>query len=93
MVSNREKSKGNNVTSIPFSLLSPKARQADTFKEFLTSLMSVGKTANDGKISIFTNVVSVSSGVVRYHDNTGILYCLYFVLWAEFYVLCFVNVF
>jgi len=28
--------------------------QADTFMDFPTSLMSVGKTANDGTVSIFT---------------------------------------
>ena len=31
-----------------------KAAEADTFDEFKTSLMSVGKTADDGKISVFT---------------------------------------
>ena len=54
MVANREKSKGQHVTSLPFSLLSPKAKQADTYNEFPTTLMSVGKTADNGTISIFT---------------------------------------
>ena len=54
MVANGEKSKVQNVTSLPFPALSSKAQQADTFNKFPTSLMSVGKTANDGKISIFT---------------------------------------
>jgi hypothetical protein len=54
MVANGEKSIGQHVTSLPFPSLSSKARQADTFKEFPTSLMSVGKTADDGKISVFT---------------------------------------
>ena len=54
MVANGEKSKGQHVTSLLVPLLSTKAQQADTFKEFPTSLMSVGKPANDGKISIFT---------------------------------------
>ena len=54
MVANGEKSKVQNVTSLPFPLLSAKAKQADTFNEFPTSLMSVGKTADDGTISIFT---------------------------------------
>ena len=49
-----KKSNGQNVTSLPFPSLSAKARQADTFKEFPTSLMVVGKTADDGKKSIFT---------------------------------------
>ena len=39
---------------MPFPQLSPKAAEADTFKEFKTSLMSVGKTADDGNISVFT---------------------------------------
>jgi hypothetical protein len=28
--------------------------QTDIFQDFLTSLMSVGKTANDGTVSVFT---------------------------------------
>jgi hypothetical protein len=28
--------------------------QADTFQDFPTSLMSVGKTANNGTVSVFT---------------------------------------
>ena len=43
MVANGEKSKGQHVTNLPFPLLSSKAKQADTFNEFPTSLMSVGK--------------------------------------------------
>ena len=39
---------------MPFPQLSPKAAEADTFREFKTSLMSVGKTADDGNISVFT---------------------------------------
>jgi hypothetical protein len=54
MVANREKIKGQHVTSLPFPALSAKAGQVDTFNELPTSLMSVGKTADDGTISIFT---------------------------------------
>jgi len=43
MVANGEKSTGKHVTSLLFPLLSSKARQADTFNEFPTYLMSVGK--------------------------------------------------
>ena len=39
---------------MPFPQLSPKAAEADTFCEFKTSLMSVGETADDGNVSIFT---------------------------------------
>jgi hypothetical protein len=42
------------VTQLPFKALSARATQADTFQEFPSSLMSIGKTANDGTISIFT---------------------------------------
>ena len=40
--------------ALPFLRLSKKAAEADTFQNFPTSLMSVGKTVNDGNISIFT---------------------------------------
>jgi hypothetical protein len=47
--------------------LSAKAKQADTFQDSPSSLMSVGKTADDGTISIFTkNGVSV-------HKETDVL--------------------
>ena len=42
------------VTSLPFPQLSSKAAEADTFSEFPTSLMSVGKKSDDGNVSIFT---------------------------------------
>ena len=54
MAANGEKNKSQHVTSLPFPSLSLKARQVDTFKKLPTSLMSDRKTANDGKISIFT---------------------------------------
>jgi hypothetical protein len=34
--------------------MSPLARTADTFTKFLHSLMNMGKTADDGMISIYT---------------------------------------
>jgi hypothetical protein len=46
--------KGQYVTALPILQLSTKAVEADTFNDFPTSLMSVGKTADDGNISIFT---------------------------------------
>ncbi len=54
MIANGDKSKGQHVTSLPFPSLSATARQADTFNEFPTSLMSVGKTADNSTMSIFT---------------------------------------
>ncbi len=53
-VANGGVSQAKFVTQLPFKDLSAKAKQADTFQDFLSSLMSVGKTANDGTISIFT---------------------------------------
>jgi hypothetical protein len=48
------------ITQLPFKDLSAKAKQADTFQDFPSSLMSIGKTANDGTISSFTkNSVTV----------------------------------
>ena len=45
---------GNYVTTLPFTQLSTRAREVDTFEEFPTSLMSVGKIADDGNVYIFT---------------------------------------
>jgi len=70
MVANGEKSNSQHVTSLPFPSLSLKARQADTFKESPTSLMSVGKTADDGKISIFTK-----DGVTVLDKKDGLITC------------------
>ena len=39
---------------MPFQQLSTKAAEADTFDDFETSLMSVGKTNDDGNVSVFT---------------------------------------
>ena len=42
------------ITKLPFPRLSNKAAEADTFEELPTSLMSVGKTVDDGNMSIYT---------------------------------------
>ena len=42
------------VTKLNFQQLSKKAAEADTLDELTTSLMSVGKTADDGNVSRFT---------------------------------------
>ena len=47
-VANGAASKGKVVTKLPFPQLSDEAAEADTLDEFKTSLMSVGKTADDG---------------------------------------------
>ena len=45
------------------------ARTADTFTEFQHSLMSVGKTSDDGMISIFKKVVSRCTRNRAYYQN------------------------
>ncbi len=42
------------VTQLPFQKLSARLRQADTFQDFPTSLMSMGKTSDDGTVLVFT---------------------------------------
>ena len=58
------------VTKLPFKQLSMKASQADTFQEFPTSLMSVGKTCDDGNISIFTK-----DGVTVHKEQDVLITC------------------
>ena len=45
---------GKYVTTVPFPQLSNRAAESDTLEEFPSSLMSVGKTAENGNVSIFT---------------------------------------
>jgi hypothetical protein len=53
-VANGGTSKAKYVTQLQFWQLSDQSRQADTFQDFPNSLMSVGKTANKGTVSVFT---------------------------------------
>ncbi|KAL7481575.1 hypothetical protein ACHAW6_007280, partial [Cyclotella cf. meneghiniana] len=53
-ITNRSSSRAKHITQLPFKHLSTNANQADTFEDFPTSLMSVGKMADDSTISIFT---------------------------------------
>ena len=53
-VANGGHSKGKYLTRVPITGLSNKAAEADTFDSFPQSLISVGKTNDDGNISIFT---------------------------------------
>ena len=53
-VSNGGDCNGKYVTSLPSPKLYSKTAEADTFKEFPTSLTSLGKTADNGNVSIFT---------------------------------------
>ncbi len=58
------------VTQLPFKDLSAKAKQADTFPDFPSSLMGVGKTANNGTISIFTK-----NGVTVHKEMDVLITC------------------
>ena len=69
-VANGSVSKGKFVTALPFKKLSAKAAQADTFQDFPTSLMSVGKTCDDGNISIFTG-----DGVTVHKEQDVLITC------------------
>jgi hypothetical protein len=69
-VANGSTCKGQYVTALPFPQLSTKASEADTFNDFPTSLMSVGKTADDGNISIFTK-----EGVSVYKEEDILITC------------------
>jgi hypothetical protein len=53
-VANRGTNNAKYVTQLPFQELSALLRQADTFQDFSTSLMSVGKTSDDGTVLVFT---------------------------------------
>ena len=56
VVANGEESHGNKVTALPIPQLADKDTEADTFDDFPTSLMSVGKPSDAGTIFIFTKV-------------------------------------
>jgi len=53
-VDNGDISLGHHVTALSIPQLFPAAIKADTFDDFPHSLMSVGKTADAGTVSIFT---------------------------------------
>jgi hypothetical protein len=69
-VANGGKSKATYVTQLPFHKLSAKANKADTFKDFTSSLMSVGKTSDDGTISVFTK-----DGVTVHKEEDVLITC------------------
>ena len=62
--------RGKHVTKLPIPGLSPKATEADTFDTFPDSLLSVGKVADDGAISIFT-----STGVSVHNERDVLITC------------------
>ena len=57
-------------TTLPFKGLSTTAAKADTFQDFPHSLMSVGKLADDGTISIFT-----TDGVTVHKEHDVLITC------------------
>jgi hypothetical protein len=63
-------SKAKYVTQLPFRKLSAQAMQADTFQDFPTSLMSVGKTADNGTVSVFTK-----EGVTVFKEEDVLITC------------------
>ena len=69
-VANGGTSSGTFVTKQPIPGLSQRAAEADTFDNFFSSLLSVGKTANDGNISIFTK-----DGVTVYKEADVLITC------------------
>lgn len=66
-VANSSVCKGKWETKLPFLQLSKKATKADSFSEFPTSLMRVGKTRNNNNMSIFTK------DEVTVHKEEGVL--------------------
>jgi hypothetical protein len=69
-VANGGVSQAKFVTQLPFKDLSTKANQADTFQDFPSSLMSMGKTADNDTISIFTK-----NGVTIHKETDVLITC------------------
>ncbi len=69
-VANGGTSQVQHVTQLPFHKQSVRARQADTFQNFPTLLMSVGKTSNNGTISVFTK-----TGVTMFKEEDVLITC------------------
>ena len=69
-VANGGITQAKHITRLLFHKLSAQARQADTFQDFPRSLMSVGKTANDGTVSVFTK-----TGVTVYKEEDVLITC------------------
>ena len=69
-VANGGSCNGKYVTKLTYPQLYNKAAKADTFEEFPTSLMSVGKTSDNGNVSIFTK-----EGVTVYKEDNFLITC------------------
>ncbi len=71
-VANGGTSQAQHTTQLLFHKLSVQARQADTFQDFLTLLMSMGKTSNNGTISVFTKT---KTGVTVFKEEDVLITC------------------
>ena len=69
-VANGGKSTGKYRTRLPIPNLSPAAAEADSFEDFPTSLLSVGKVADGGNVSIFDK-----KGVSVYAERDVLITC------------------
>jgi hypothetical protein len=69
-VANGGTSQAQHVTQLPFHKLSAQARQEDTFQNFRTLLMSMGKTSNNGTILVFTK-----TGVTVFKEEDVLITC------------------
>ena len=58
------------ATELPLPLISKQVNKADSFADFPTSLMSLGETADDGIISVFTK-----EGVTIYNEKYILIMC------------------
>ena len=58
------------VSRLPFQQLSDRAASANTFDNFPSLLMSMGKTSNDGTISIFTK-----DGITVHKEQDVLITC------------------
>ncbi len=58
------------VTQLHFRKLSAQSRQADTFQDFPTSLMSVGKTSHDDTVSVL-----MKEGVIIFKEEDILIAC------------------
>jgi hypothetical protein len=69
-VANGGTSKEKYVTQLPFCKLSAQLMQADTFQNFPTPLMSVGRTSNNGMVPVFTK-----EGVNVFKEEDALITC------------------
>ena len=68
--SNGNACNGKYVTKMPFPHLSKKVAEAEKFEEYPTYLMSFGKTAGDGNMSIFAR-----EGITVYKEEDVLITC------------------